>query len=382
MIRAERANGRALPFECVALLLQGGGALGAYQAGVYEALAEADVAPDWIAGISIGAINCALIAGNAPAERVRALRAFWERVSDGGSALGNWTGWTGWLGDDHRAAVSRWSAASTMAQGTPGFFTPRVPPPPLWPDGSEGATSWYDASPLLGTLAELVDFGRIASGGVRVSLGAVDVESGNFAYFDTETHVIGAAHVLASGALPPSFAPVEIAGRRYWDGGLVSNTPLDWVLNATPLEDTLAFQVDLWSARGELPGNLAEVEARQREIQFSSRTRASTTQFRTMQRARVAALGILDKLAPEHRDCAEAAVLRDFADPCVYNIVQLIYRSPPWEFASKAYEFSRAAMEEHWRAGRAAATRALARPEIFRCPAVTDAVQVFDFAEG
>ena len=245
------ASARSRPdFECVALLLQGGGALGAYQGGVYEALAEADLHPDWVAGISVGAINSAIIAGNPPEQRVAKLRTFWEEIT----AAPSWA-WSADAvarlarGDAARRFWNQASAAAAIYGGVPGFFTPRLPGPWLWPDGSIEATSWYETGKLRTTLERLVDFERINGGEMRASLGAVNVRSGNFVYFDTETHVIRPEHVLASGALPPGFPAIEIEGQHYWDGGLVSNTPLQWVLQDGPRQDTLAFQVDLWSAR-------------------------------------------------------------------------------------------------------------------------------------
>jgi NTE family protein len=248
------------------LLLQGGGALGAYQAGVYEALAEAGIHPDWVAGISIGAINSALIAGNPPERRVEKLREFWERVTI--DVFGSWT--QDFLtplmkGDWVRGLLNQASANSAMLSGASGFFVPRLPSPWLHPTGSIEATSFYDASELRNTLEGLVDFDRINAREMRFSVGAVNVRSGNFVYFDSTTHTIRPEHVMASGALPPGFATVEIDGERYWDGGLISNTPLQWVLDSAPRQDTLAFQVDLWSARGDFPGNIGPKSKRDKK---------------------------------------------------------------------------------------------------------------------
>ena len=243
-----------LPFECVALVLQGGGALGAYQAGVYEALAEAGVHPDWVAGVSIGAINGALIAGNPPETRVDKLRAFWEGIT-----ASPHLDWTAQLldsfaqGDTTRQILNQTSALSALIAGAPGFFDLRFPAPWFRPVGTPHATSFYDTTRLTTTLERLIDFERINAGTTRLSVGAVNVRTGNFVYFDTTTHTIGPRHIMASGALPPGFPAVEIEGEHYWDGGLVSNTPLQWVAESSPRLDTLAFQVDLWSARGELP---------------------------------------------------------------------------------------------------------------------------------
>jgi NTE family protein len=367
------------PFECIALVLQGGGALGAYQAGVYEALAEADLHPDWISGISIGAINGALIAGNAPQERVDKLRAFWERVTD--KPCFDWGERSLWVKSD---AVRQWlnqmSAYFALAGGASGFFTPRFPMPWLQPPGTPAATSFYDTSRLKQTLEELVDFERINSQRLRFSVGAVNVRSGNFVYFDTATHAIGPEHIMASAALPPGFPAVEIEGEHYWDGGLVSNTPLQWIADSRPHFDTLAFQVDLWNARGELPFSIADVATRQKEIQYSSRTRAGTDSFKHIQRLRGALADLFEKLPDALRNGPEARLLQPLGDHKVYNIVHLIYRAKNYEGQSKDYDFSRASMEEHWRAGYRDAIRTLRHPEVLERPAHHEGVFTFDLS--
>jgi NTE family protein len=368
---------RRLPFECVALVLQGGGALGAYQAGVYEALTEAGIHPDWVAGISIGAINCALIAGNPPERRVDRLRAFWESITAGFS-------WFDWAnvpkGDAARKWLNQLYAGFALVAGAPGLFAPRYPPPWLYPPGNANATSLYDTSRLRATLERLVDFDRLNAGATRLSIGTVNVRSGNFVYFDTKTHTIGPEHIMASGALPPGFPPIEIDGEHYWDGGLVSNTPLQWVVESLPRFDTLAFQVDLWNARGELPRSFAEVSTRQKEIQYSSRTRASTDSFKRIQRLRRVTADLLDKLPDELRRSPEAALLRNVADRKVYNIVHLIYRAKNYEGPAKDYEFSRGSMEDHWRAGYYDVVRTLRHPGVVERPTNHEGVLTFDLA--
>ncbi len=365
------------PFERVALLLQGGGALGAYQGGVYQALAEAGLHPDWVAGISIGAINSALIAGNPPETRVDRLRSFWEGITTAPFRMLH-AGWTEPRGDLAHTMLNQMRAFTTLVGGAPGFFTPRTVPPYLSPKGSVEATSFYDVSPLRATLERLVDFDRINAGAMRFSVGAVNVRSGNFAYFDTTTHHIRPEHVMASGALPPGFPAVEIEGEQYWDGGLVSNTPLDWVLENFPRKDTLAFQVDLWSAAGEFPRDLTEIELRQKDIRFSSRTRAATGHFKTAQRLRRAAAKLLRDMTPAQRATAEAKLVAHEADEKVYNIIQLIYRAKIYEGSSKDYEFSRATMEEHWQSGYNDAVRTLRHPEVLQRPESSDGVFTFD----
>ncbi|WP_454814086.1 patatin-like phospholipase family protein [Labrys neptuniae] len=371
-------------FERVALLLQGGGALGAYQAGAYQALEEGGVQPNWIAGISIGAINAALIAGNAPGKRVAQLRRFWEMVSDPPfePAL-EWIRLFAREGDRQHKLVNQFQAGQVLLKGTPKFFEPRFPPPYLMPPGSAGATSFYDTAPLKQTLLELIDFERLNSGETRFAVGAVNIASGNFAYFDNGngTARLTPEHIMASGALPPGFPPIEIDGQFYWDGGLVSNTPLQWILERQDL-DTLAFQVDLWNARGDIPKDMAEVEVRQKEIQYSSRTRAATTRARDYQRLRGALKRILAKLPEDFGLDEDVGLLSKAVERKSCNVVQLIYRAQKYEGASKDYDFSRLMMEEHWAAGYEDARRALAHPEIFRKPRNAEAFASYDFGRG
>jgi NTE family protein len=367
------------PFERIALILQGGGALGAYQAGVYQALAEADLHVDWVAGISIGAVNAALIAGNPPERRVERLREFWETVTAPLLCAPYLAGFE--IRDEltHRF-VNQSRALGILVGGAPGFFTPRLPPPYLYPRGEPQALSWYDVTPLAATLERLVDFARIDDGDPRFSVGAVNVRTGNFVYFDSTTHQIGPEHVMASGSLPPGFPATVIDGEHYWDGGLVSNTPLQWVLDSRPRHDTLVFQIDLWNARGELPRDLTEVELRQKEIRFSSRTRAATDQFKQQQLLRRTTAKLLAQLPPELRQTPEAQRLAAEADEKVYNIIQLIYHARNYEGSSKDYEFSRRTMEEHWTAGYNDAVRTLRHPVVLQRPDGMDGVFTFDLA--
>jgi NTE family protein len=370
------------PFGCIALLLQGGGALGAYQAGVYQALAEADLHPDWVAGISIGAINSAIIAGNPPHERVAKLRAFWQGITT--NPLLNWTAAADRFapkGDIARGFFNQMSAAWALVGGAPGFFTPRQPGPWLQPAGSLEATSFYETKLLKLTLERLVDFDRINSVEMRFTVGAVNVRTGNLVRFDNAERTINPEHVMASGSLPPGFPAVEIEGEHYWDGGLISNTPLQWMFEHGKRQDTLAFQVDLWSARGDFPGDLAEVATRQKEIQYSSRTRANTDQFKRLQKMQCVLATLLEKLPDDLKASEEAKLLRSAADHNVYNIVHFIYRSKHYEGNSKDYEFSRLTMEDHWRAGYNDAVRTLRHQEVLERPSPLEGVSTFDLAQ-
>ena len=246
------------------------------------------------------------------------------------------------------------------------------------PAGSASAISYYETAKLRSTLERLIDFDLINSGSVRFTVGAVNVRSGNLVCFDTKTHRIGPEHVMASGALPPGFPAIEIEGEHYWDGGLVSNTPLEWVVENVPRQDTLAFQVDLWSARGDFPRDMAEVETRRKEIIYSSRTRASTSGFKRMQRMRHAAAKLSADMPEQVRTSAEMEVLQPMIEHKAYNIIQLIYRAKTYEGHSKDYEFSRRSMEEHWRGGYHDAVRTLRHPEVLRRSNTPDGVFTFD----
>ena len=370
-------------FEHIILLLQGGGALGAYQAGVYEALAEADLHPDWVAGISIGSINGAIIAGNPPNLRVEKLRKFWEGITSQPFDLtGGEPGSLMARGDVARWFLNQMSATAALVAGAAGFFRPRFPGPWFHPFGTVEATSYYDTAQLKATLESLVDFDRVNAdhANPRLSLGAVNVRSGNLVYFDSPTQAIKAEHVMASGALPPGFPPVEIEGEYYWDGGLVSNTPLMWIAMTQRPPDSLVFQVDLWSAKGEFPRNLAEVATRQKEIQYSSRTRAFTDYFKHVTKLRNMIAELLEELPPEMKRSERVKFLSAAVERHAANIVQLIYRPKGYEGDSKDYEFSRRSMEEHWRAGYYDAVRALRHPEIFaRATGRYETLLTFDF---
>jgi NTE family protein len=320
----------------VALVLQGGGALGSYQAGVYEALSTSQYLPDWVAGISIGAINAAIIAGNAPEKRVERLKTFWEGITSPSSL------WPS--SGTHR----RVSSLNALMFGQPGFFSPH--PPIRWLLGAP-ATSYYDTKALKDTLERVVDFDRINARETRFSVGAVNVRTGNFAYFDNAEMTIRPEHVMASGALPPGFPAVEIDGECYWDGGLVSNTPLQYVVEYIPRRSRLMFQVDLFHASGRQPTDLEEVSERDKDIRYSSRTRAATDTLRLMHDVRHNINNLWDQLPHNLRETPEARFLYNFGCVTTMDIVELIYRPIEVQGHSKDYEFSRSTMQARWAQG-------------------------------
>jgi NTE family protein len=332
------------------LVLQGGGALGSYQAGAFQALCRSGFEPEWVAGISIGAINSAIIAGNDPAKRVDRLKEFWDMVSSPVS----WNPIT--PGDRARSLFNETSAALIATFGVPGFFTPRLPPAPLWPQGSPQSLSYYDTSPLKKTLEHLVDFDRINDLKMRLSVGVVGVTSGNFKYFDNFEFKklgkkIGPEHIMASGALPPGFPSVVIEGEHYWDGGISSNTPLDFVLEEEVDRDLLIFQVDLFSARGDLPATLLEAAEREKDIRFSSRTRMNTDKNKKIHNARMAVRDLIGKLPDYLKNDPSVELLRKASKENTVTVVHLIYRSKNYESSSKDYDFSHVGVVEHWNAG-------------------------------
>jgi NTE family protein len=329
----------------IALVLQGGGALGAYQAGIYQALHEAGLRPDTVAGVSIGGINAAIIAGNPPERRVERLREFWESVTARPVSL------LAPDGDAARKAINAWSALLTTSLGQPGFFKPNPLNPWISPRGSKTAIAFYDTTPLRETLLRLVDFKLLNGGAVRYAAGAVNVQNGNFAYFDsTQTEIIP-EHVMASGALPPAFPPVQIGTDYYWDGGLVSNTPLQHVLDNAGCHHMLVFQVDLFSARGPLPRDMDDVLARQKDIQYSSRTRLVTDYFRERHDRDLLAKKLLAKIPDDQLDADEHKLKARLAHMPEATILELIYQQAAYETQAKDYEFSAASMSEHWNSG-------------------------------
>jgi NTE family protein len=371
MNNKRKTGGTARDEENV-LVLQGGGALGAYQAGVYSELNLNGHRPDWIAGISIGAINAAIIAGNPPERRVERLKTFWELVSSQLllGPVGN--------GKHTRSYFNDVSASYSVLFGLPGFFEPRVPPSWIFPSGAEESLSFYNTTPLRQTLLNLIDFDLINSKEIRLSVGAVNLRSGNFAYFDNRDQEIRPEHIMASSALPPGFPPVEIDGEYYWDGGLVSNTPLQYVLDQVPRPDMLVFQVDLFSARGPIPRSILDVSEREKDIRFSSRTRLNTDVARHEHALRRATHRLLGKLPASLRDDPDAKLLRETSCNAAVTIVHLIHRRKDYFTQSKDFEFSRHSIEEHWEAGGEDVRRTFRHKAWQNRRKPTDEVTVFD----
>ena len=362
--------------ERTILVFQGGGALGAYQAGVFEAMVESGRQPDWVVGTSIGAINAALIAGNPPEVRLARVRAFWDRMSGGEGPgypllpflVGN-------------GLQNGWRTLHTMAFGLPGFFQPRQSLAFALDLLMEAEmASFYDVSPLRETLLELVDFDYLAESPIRLSVGAVDVESARLTYFDSKHTRIGVEHILASGALPPAFPPVKIDGRLYWDGGVYSNTPLEWILHDQPREHSLCLFATLWPRADASPRNLSDVLRRAKEIQYASRAEALIEMEQEMHRLRHA-VNLLSRELATYAPDSPLRALFNLSCGSVFHVVALEVPRLDGEDQSKDIEFGAERVRERWSAGRADARRALEdRPWCAEVPP-THGVVVHDYTD-
>src|SRR5947209_327546 len=351
------------------LVLQGGGALGSYQVGAFEALCACDFAPQWVAGISIGAINAALIAGNAPDKRHQRLGEFWDRAS----SQATWPAIPFFAGEGSRATVNEWNAGVIMLAGVPGFFRPRFPPLPFQAADDLTALSFYDTSPLRETLKELVDFDLINNKhSVRISVGAVNVATGEQIYFDNKGDtptVIGPEHIMASAALPPGFPAVKIGEDYFWDGGLISNTPLDHVLKHKGEESLLVFQLDLFSAKGVLPTSLGEIAEREKDIRFASRTEINTRKNSNLYNS--------GQLPPRTRHGTGSAPPAPPPEGSV-TVIHLTYHSALPEVASRDYNFSPVVIDEHRSAGKRDIERLVRRGGEIRPPSNGEAMVVYE----
>ncbi len=375
-------------YPCVALVLQGGGALGSYQAGVLEGLSEIKLKPTWLTGISIGALNCAIIAGNPPGQRIKKLREFWETIcqppspaAQSLSTLYQLFGLASQTVKDLTLAQTErmfgsYAAAQSILEGQKGFFMPR----PMAPGGgSPATTSYYDTTPLIETLEKYADFDRINNGDMRVSVGATNVKSGNFVYFDNTEMKLGPKHFIASSSLPPGFPATEIDGQFYWDGGCVSNTPLEYILNTKPHMDTLIFQVDLWSAQGDLPTDIFEVLERQKDIQYSSRTREVTNKIFELQTLRQLLAETLQHVpAAARKKDPWFALMQEKLFGARYKCIHMIYRNKPTAGHYKDFEFSHETMTYHWQTGLDDMRRTLENPHCLDLPPLGESFVTYD----
>jgi NTE family protein len=324
------------------LVLQGGGALGAYQVGVYEALAEAGVEPDWVVGTSIGAINAGLIAGSPKGERIARLREFWKRVEHG-SGLTNFM--PSWLATTARNAVAVTNGVPSFFQPQPAaFFNPHLP---LGPDSA----GYYTTRPLMETLEELIDFKQLNTGDVRLTVGASKVSNSEMVYFDSRDIEIDARHIMASGALPPAFPAVRIDGELYWDGGILSNTPVEVVFDDNPRRSSLVLAVHIWNPHGPEPRSIWEVMNRQKDLQYSSRSMAQIKRQRQLHRMRHIIAELSAMVPPEKAKDKAVAEMRSYGCTTTMHVVRLLAPALEYEDHSKDIDFSPEGIRQRREAG-------------------------------
>lgn len=335
----------------IVLVFQGGGALGAYQAGVYQALHEAGIEPDWVIGTSIGAINASLIAGNAPEQRLTRMREFWRRMTHGPLT-------------EMAAALSGAGAANalTVMGGVRGFFEPNPwaflgQHMPLGPD----LAGYYRTAPLERTLTELVDMDRLNSGAPRLTVGAANVQTGEMRYFDSREAPLSVRHVMASGALPPAFPAIRIDGELYWDGGILSNTPVEAVFDDNPRKSGLVFAVHVWSPNGPEPDTIARVMSRQKDLQYSSRAASHIARQKQIHRLRHIIAELAAHVPEGVRQQAETRALAAYGCLTRMHVVRLLAPPLAGEDHSKDIDFSADGVRSRWDAGYLDTVRVLAQ---------------------
>ena len=344
--------GRTLPGQVV-LVLQGGGALGSYQAGVYQALHEAGIEPDWIIGTSIGAINASLIAGNAPQDRVSRLQEFWKRVEQ--RPIWSFPGAFPGINE----MLSYWS---TVANGIPGFFRPN----PLARTGADcpidtDSAGYYSTEPLQQTLGELVNFDLVNNCSPRLTVGAAQLRTSEMRYFDSRDCKLGVKHIMASGALPPAFPAVRVDGELYWDGGILSNTPTEAVFDDTPRRDSLIFSVHMWNPSGPEPTTMAEVFNRHKDVLYSSRIASQIAQQQKAHRLRHVINQLAARIPEAERNNAAVRELAGYGCSTRMHVVRLLAPQLDGENHTKDIDFSPSGIRQRWEAGYAHTKAVLGR---------------------
>jgi NTE family protein len=337
-----KSLGRNYPGQVV-LVLQGGGALGSYQVGVYQALHEAGIEPDWIIGTSIGAINASLIAGNEPEDRLPRLKQFWKKMEQ--NPIWNFRGAVSGFNDK----LSYWS---TVTNGIPGFFRPNplAHAGDIFPLGAEHA-GYYSTAPLEQTLSELVDFHLVNRCTPRLTVGAAHVRTSMMRYFDSRDCELGVKHVMASGALPPAFPAVRIDGELYWDGGILSNTPTEAVFDDNPRKDSLIFAVHLWNPSGAEPETMAEVLNRQKDVQYSSRIASHVARQEQVHRLRHVINQLAARLPEAERNNEAVKELTGYGCSTQMHVVRLLAPQLNRETHTKDVDFSPSGIMKRWDAG-------------------------------
>ncbi|MFA5960428.1 MAG: patatin-like phospholipase family protein [Tatlockia sp.] len=356
----EKPTNAKQTYDRIACVFQGGGALGSYQVGAYQAIYERGYRPNFFAGVSIGAINCAIIAGNPPNEQLSKLHQFWDTIAP-----------TLW-GDGfiRELAPEAWlhlhnhlGALQCMLFGLDGFFKPRPIPPTLLSNDTPDQLSFYDTSELKGTLERLIDFDRINAKEITICLGAVEIASGQMCFFNNQQIEITAEHVMASGALPPALPAIKIGDSYYWDGGIYANTPLLTVLDALPEEDTLCFVVDCFSLKGRLPHTMDEMEERQKDIRYASHSRRLTNVYASRQNLKAAINLLGEYLKPEAKNDPEIQAILALSHQKRFSVVHIIFNGTPYSHSFKDYNFVRSSINYRMKTGYIDANAVLDKPE-------------------
>jgi NTE family protein len=348
--KADPAGHERLPGQVV-LVMQGGGALGAYQGGVYQALHEAGIEPDWVIGTSIGAINGSIIAGNDVAHRLERLREFWSYIERPPAGWG--------ILPPHIENLTN-SLATTLT-GVPGFFSPNLAT--AWsPDAQVGVeqAAVYTVEPLKELLPTLVDVGLLNSGKPRFTVGLVNVQSGQLRYFDSRDEPIGLEHVIGSSALPPSFPAVRIGGEAYWDGGVYSNTPVEAIFDDNPRKNSVVFAVQIWHTRGPEPESVMQVLNRQKDIMFASRAKSHIARQAQIHQLRHVVRELVRMLPADRRRTPEVRALAGYGCGTVMHLVEINAGRLDGEGYSRDIDFSQAAIHARWQAGYADTRRMIA----------------------
>ncbi|MBA3535981.1 MAG: patatin-like phospholipase family protein [Tatlockia sp.] len=352
-------------YDRIACVFQGGGALGAYQVGAFRAIHERGYQPDFIAGVSIGAVNGAIIAGNKPADQMDKLTEFWDTISPK-----LWSYREIWEEPIDYQSIdvmhhfqNQIGAMQSLFFGLDGFFKPRPIPPSIFTQDNPDKLSYYETSELRATLERLIDFDRINSKKITLCLGAVNIVSGEMIFFNNQSEVITPDHILASAALPPAFPAVKIGENYYWDGGIYANTPLVTVLDALPELDTLCFVIDCFSLKGKLPETMDEVEERQKDIRYGSHSRRLTNIYTSRQNLQVAINVLSHHLTAEAKKNPVIQELLELGHEKRFSVVHIIYNGTPFAHAFKDYNFMRSAINSRLKVGYHDAIAVLDKPD-------------------
>ena len=377
MVQTKGNKFKAL-FKSIACTFQGGGALGAYQAGVLRALDEEGYFPDWYIGTSIGAINAAIAAGNPENIRVEKLHQFWKSIATpstiGETLLPN--------DPDSRKIHHLMSAHSAILFGQPGFFTPRFPPPQWGWHRNPDKISYYDTAPLRNTLEQYIDFDRINNKKIaRLCIGAVEICSGKMVYFDSYNQKIGPEHVMASGALPPGFPAIEVEGKFYWDGGISNNTPISYVLSNQHRRNVLCFMVHLFDSFGLNPTTLDEVLKRKKDIEFSSRFTKTIQLYQQIQTLKNTIHMLSDLVPKEKKSDPKIKLCISRGHQSTISLVRFLYRHDETELSSKDYEFSSKSINERLANGYHDGTMAIKKSPWLKPVPATEGIALYDMSD-